>query len=40
MKFEHEAPDCTWMADQLMKRSSGFKFELAQNLTLVYLELS
>jgi hypothetical protein len=26
MKFEHEAPDCTWMVDQLMKRSSGFKF--------------
>jgi hypothetical protein len=25
MKFEHEAPGCTWMADQLMKRSLGFQ---------------
>jgi hypothetical protein len=24
MKFEQEAPVCTWMADQLMKRSLGF----------------
>jgi hypothetical protein len=25
MKFEHEAPDCTWVADQLMKVSLGFQ---------------
>jgi hypothetical protein len=26
MKFEHEASDSTLMVDQLMKRSSSFKF--------------
>jgi hypothetical protein len=26
MKFEPDAPDCTWIAHQLMKRIWNFKF--------------
>jgi hypothetical protein len=29
MKFEQEAPYCTWMIDQLMKRIWNFKFGIS-----------